>query len=188
MDQMGSPLVRMHVHRGVDKLPITDNNKGTQYYIQLTIGTPPQLFKMAFDTGSSTLGVFTSPQTLTDVMAEEIGRPIPVGPTLAGSEGPGSIDFPDRDESLSQGVGRWQWENKERNVMTVAPEEAVQTEVGAQVHARVCRSEDGAKWDERAVDQSDGVDAPRSEGSAQCSRPVAFIPYTGARGEWSAPR
>ena len=152
VDQMGSPLVRMHVHRGVDKLPITDNNKGTQYYIQLTIGTPPQLFKMAFDTGSSTLGVFTSPQTLTDVMAEEIGRPIPVGPTLAGSEGPGSIDFPDRDESRPQGVGRWQWDNKERNVMTAAPEEAVQTEVDvhrythAHAAAKTVRSGMKGQW------------------------------------------
>jgi hypothetical protein len=74
VEEMGAPLVRMHVHRGVDKLPIEDNMKGTQYYIQLTIGTPPQLFKMAFDTGSSTLGVFTSSKTMSDVVAEELGH------------------------------------------------------------------------------------------------------------------
>ena len=78
VEEMGEPLMRMHVHRGVDKLPIEDNKKGTQYYVQLTIGTPPQLFKMAFDTGSSTLGVFTSPRAMTNVVTEEMGRPIPV--------------------------------------------------------------------------------------------------------------
>ena len=94
VEEIGSPLIRMHVHRGVDKLPIEDNQKGTQYYVQLTIGTPPQLFKMAFDTGSSTLGVFTSPRTMTNVVAEELGRPIPV--MNAGARGSqDSIGFPD---------------------------------------------------------------------------------------------
>eukprot|EP00286_Rhodomonas_abbreviata_P021981 CAMPEP_0181308922 /NCGR_PEP_ID=MMETSP1101-20121128/11737_1 /TAXON_ID=46948 /ORGANISM="Rhodomonas abbreviata, Strain Caron Lab Isolate" /LENGTH=505 /DNA_ID=CAMNT_0023415369 /DNA_START=6 /DNA_END=1520 /DNA_ORIENTATION=- len=76
--ELGAPLVRMHVHRGVDKLPIEDNKKGTQYFVQLTIGTPPQLFKLAFDTGSSTLGVFTSSTTMSNVMEQELGRPIPI--------------------------------------------------------------------------------------------------------------
>jgi len=94
--EMGAPLIRMHVHRGVDKLPIEDNKKGTQYYIQLTIGTPPQLFKMAFDTGSSTLGVFTSQETMTDVVAEELGRPIPVmSQAVDGDNSLGTIAYPE---------------------------------------------------------------------------------------------
>jgi len=76
--ELGTPLMRMHVHRGVDKLPIEDNNKGTQYFVQLTIGTPPQLFKLAFDTGSSTLGVFVAQPTMSNVIEQELGRPIPV--------------------------------------------------------------------------------------------------------------
>jgi len=107
--EMGAPLIRMHVHRGVDKLPIEDNKKGTQYYIQLTIGTPPQLFKMAFDTGSSTLGVFTSEKTMTDVVAEELGtgRPIPVMNQAADADTMGTIAYPEdgqvpRDVSKDQ--------------------------------------------------------------------------------------
>ena len=103
VEEMGAPLIRMHVHRGVDKLPIEDNKKGTQYYVQLTIGTPPQLFKMAFDTGSSTLGVFTSPQTMTDVVTEEMGRPIPVVGASAGLGNSDTISFPsDRDRMGEQ--------------------------------------------------------------------------------------
>ena len=82
--ELGTPLMRMHVHRGVDKLPIEDNKKGTQYFVQLTIGTPPQLFKLAFDTGSSTLGVFVAQPTMSDVMEQELGRPIPVMSNLEG--------------------------------------------------------------------------------------------------------
>lgn len=34
VEQAGQPLVRMHVHRDVDKLPI-DNERGTQYFVQV---------------------------------------------------------------------------------------------------------------------------------------------------------
>ena len=104
INELGAPLIRMHLHRGVDKLPIEDNSKGTQYYIQLTIGTPPQLFKMAFDTGSATLGVFTSPQSMTNVVAEEmVGRPIPVRESYPGDgrdDVQASIAFPDDGAEL----------------------------------------------------------------------------------------
>jgi hypothetical protein len=40
--QAGTPLVRMHVHKDVDKLPI-DNERGVKYFVQVTIGTPPQV-------------------------------------------------------------------------------------------------------------------------------------------------
>ena len=36
VNELGEPLVRMHVHRAVDKLPIEDNSQGTQYFVQLT--------------------------------------------------------------------------------------------------------------------------------------------------------
>lgn len=77
VDQMGAPLIRMHVHRGVDKLPIEDNMKGTQYYIQLTIGTPPQLFKMAFDTGrnSNLYAVYVICKTTFSKLFSKILRP-----------------------------------------------------------------------------------------------------------------
>jgi hypothetical protein len=88
VEQAGQPLVRMHVHKDVDKLPI-DNERGTKYFVQVTIGTPPQLFKLAFDTGSSTLGVFVAQPTMNNVLLEEIGgQPLPVRaiPYLASTE------------------------------------------------------------------------------------------------------
>eukprot|EP00961_Rhodomonas_salina_P107209 1443410-Rhodomonas_salina.1 len=42
----------------VDQIPIF-NKKGTQYFMDLSIGSPPQPFTVIFDTGSAVFGVFT---------------------------------------------------------------------------------------------------------------------------------
>lgn len=42
----------------VDQIPIF-NKKGTQYFMDLAIGTPKQAFTVIFDTGSAVFGVFT---------------------------------------------------------------------------------------------------------------------------------
>ena len=42
----------------VDQIPIF-NKKGTQYFMDLSIGTPKQPFTVIFDTGSAVFGVFT---------------------------------------------------------------------------------------------------------------------------------
>jgi len=42
----------------VDQIPIF-NKKGTQYFMDLAIGTPKQPFTVIFDTGSAVFGVFT---------------------------------------------------------------------------------------------------------------------------------
>jgi len=42
----------------VDQIPIF-NKKGTQYFMDLSIGTPKQAFTVIFDTGSAVFGVFT---------------------------------------------------------------------------------------------------------------------------------
>ena len=51
-----------------------------------------------FQKGSSTLGVFTSPQTMTDVVAEELGRPIPVMDSGVSANREGSIGYPGNEE------------------------------------------------------------------------------------------
>ncbi|EKX52294.1 hypothetical protein GUITHDRAFT_161360 [Guillardia theta CCMP2712] len=42
----------------VDRIPI-ENSMGTQYFMDLKIGTPKQTFTVIFDTGSTVFGVFT---------------------------------------------------------------------------------------------------------------------------------
>lgn len=117
--ELGTPLMRMHVHREVDKLPVEDNKKGTQYFVQLTIGTPPQLFKLAFDTGSSTLGVFVAQPTMSNVMEQELGRPIPV---ISNSEA-----YDSKNSISMEAMERWR--KQERGRMDAAPpQELLQTD------------------------------------------------------------
>lgn len=47
----------------VDQIPVF-NKKGTQYFVDLHMGTPPQKFTVIFDTGSSVFGVFVKSSTL----------------------------------------------------------------------------------------------------------------------------
>jgi len=49
--------------REVDQIPIF-NKKGTQYFMDLSIGTPRQQFTVIFDTGSAVFGVFTQESQL----------------------------------------------------------------------------------------------------------------------------
>jgi len=49
--------------REVDQIPIF-NKKGTQYFMDLAIGTPEQTFTVIFDTGSAVFGVFTQASDL----------------------------------------------------------------------------------------------------------------------------
>jgi len=75
-----SPVTKMPVRRGtqslammtgvqstssteVDQIPVF-NKKGTQYFVDLKMGTPPQPFTVIFDTGSSVFGVFVKPSSL----------------------------------------------------------------------------------------------------------------------------
>jgi len=47
----------------VDRIPIV-NKKGTQYFMDVGIGTPRQPFTVIFDTGSTVFGVFTKKHDL----------------------------------------------------------------------------------------------------------------------------
>jgi hypothetical protein len=47
----------------VDRIPIV-NKKGTQYFMDVGIGTPKQKFTVIFDTGSTVFGVFTKKHDL----------------------------------------------------------------------------------------------------------------------------
>jgi hypothetical protein len=48
-----------HTHTNqVDRIPIV-NKKGTQYFMDVGIGTPRQTFTVIFDTGSAVFGVFS---------------------------------------------------------------------------------------------------------------------------------
>ena len=49
--------------REVDQIPIF-NKKGTQYFMDVAIGTPEQTFTVIFDTGSAVFGVFTEKSDL----------------------------------------------------------------------------------------------------------------------------
>jgi hypothetical protein len=47
----------------VDQIPIF-NKKGTQYFMDVAIGTPQQKFTVIFDTGSAVFGIFTRKEDL----------------------------------------------------------------------------------------------------------------------------
>ena len=47
----------------MDRIPIV-NKKGTQYFMDVGIGTPRQPFTVIFDTGSTVFGVFTKKHDL----------------------------------------------------------------------------------------------------------------------------
>uniref|UniRef100_A0A7S4PC52 Peptidase A1 domain-containing protein n=1 Tax=Guillardia theta TaxID=55529 RepID=A0A7S4PC52_GUITH len=49
---------RYRVPMATDRIPV-HNEQMTQYYINLTVGTPGQHFTAIFDTGSSVFGIFT---------------------------------------------------------------------------------------------------------------------------------
>ncbi len=63
------PAEHSEVLTAVDRIPIV-NQKGTQYFMDLGVGTPKQPFTVIFDTGSTVFGVFTYknqlPQTIKD--------------------------------------------------------------------------------------------------------------------------
>ena len=55
----------------VDQIPIF-NKKGTQYFMDLAIGTPKQPFTVIFDTGSAVFGVFTIKSDLPSKIKSEL--------------------------------------------------------------------------------------------------------------------
>jgi hypothetical protein len=52
------PADHEDVLAAVDRIPI-ENSMGTQYFMDVNIGTPKQKFTVIFDTGSTVFGVFT---------------------------------------------------------------------------------------------------------------------------------
>ena len=57
----------------VDQIPIF-NKKGTQYFMDLAIGTPKQPFTVIFDTGSAVFGIFTRRDALPATIKTELAR------------------------------------------------------------------------------------------------------------------
>ena len=63
----------MHTTRleQVDQIPIF-NKKGTQYFMRVAVGSPPQHFTVIFDTGSAVFGVFTLKDDLPQQVVERL--------------------------------------------------------------------------------------------------------------------
>ena len=57
----------------VDQIPIF-NKKGTQYFMDLSIGTPRQPFTVIFDTGSAVFGIFTSKDALPSSIRSKLSQ------------------------------------------------------------------------------------------------------------------
>jgi hypothetical protein len=57
----------------VDQIPIF-NKKGTQYFMDLAIGTPQQPFTVIFDTGSAVFGIFTRRDALPAAITSQLAR------------------------------------------------------------------------------------------------------------------
>ena len=66
----------------VDQIPIF-NKKGTQYFMDVAVGTPPQKFTVIFDTGSAVFGIFTRkeqlPQAILRKLEASMALKVPVG-------------------------------------------------------------------------------------------------------------
>jgi hypothetical protein len=62
-DEIMYPAEHSEVLTQVDRIPIV-NKKGTQYFMNVGIGTPRQEFTVIFDTGSTVFGVFANKQDL----------------------------------------------------------------------------------------------------------------------------
>jgi hypothetical protein len=57
----------------VDQIPIF-NKKGTQYFMDVAIGSPKQPFTVIFDTGSAAFGVFTRHEALPAAIKSELAK------------------------------------------------------------------------------------------------------------------
>jgi hypothetical protein len=44
---------------GIDHVPISINDKRTEYFVNVSVGSPRQSFTVLIDTGSSTLAIFS---------------------------------------------------------------------------------------------------------------------------------
>ena len=44
---------------GIDHVPVTINDMRTEYFVNVTVGSPRQTFTVLIDTGSSTLAIFS---------------------------------------------------------------------------------------------------------------------------------
>lgn len=65
------PAEHAEVLNQVDQIPIF-NKKGTQYFMDVAIGTPTQPFTVIFDTGSAVFGVFTDKAKLPESISSQL--------------------------------------------------------------------------------------------------------------------
>lgn len=65
------PAEHSEVLTQVDRIPIV-NKKGTQYFMNVGIGTPRQEFTVIFDTGSTVFGVFAHKEDLPGKIKNEL--------------------------------------------------------------------------------------------------------------------
>ena len=47
------------LRHGIDHVPVSINDKRTQYFVNVSVGSPRQTFTVLIDTGSSTLAIFS---------------------------------------------------------------------------------------------------------------------------------
>ena len=116
----------------VDQVPIF-NKKGTQYFMDVAIGTPQQPFTVIFDTGSAVFGVFTKKETLPVSITDKLHN---------------AVSFKVQVDAMNT-LQQWQGSDTLRGqavIMAAAGADMARSSSGSGVWPAVARDSSGWMW------------------------------------------